>query len=535
MGHAVASSALLSSFFLCLYSTLATPVPEENFLRCFSTHSSTPNAGSQVMIIHTPNNSTSNYTSLLQSSIQNLRFRNPTTPKPLLIVTPTQKSHVRASIICCKTHGLQLRVRSGGHDYEGLSYLSSYARPFIVVDLLNLRSIAVHLRSQTMWVQAGATLGEVYHKIANASNVLGFPAGLCHTIGTGGHFGAGGIGTLMRKHGLASDKIIDASFIDAEGRILNRKSMGEELFWAIRGGGASSFGVVLEWKIRLVHVPPTVTVFTFSKTLEQGATKLVGKWQSIAHQFPEDLFIRLLIQPRNGSTIQVLFNSLFLGTLEKLMLLMHERFPELGLQRKDCLEMSWIESAVNFSGLNSVDDLLNRGLQVKTFYKAKSDFLEKPISQIGLEGIWKRLLEDDTMYMIIDPMGGKMSRISASKIAFPYRKRYIYNIQYLVRWGDGDDNGEKHLDSIRRLHEYLTPHVSQSPRGAYLNYRDLDLGMNQEGNVSYSTATVWGEQYFGANFKRLARVKGAVDPTNFFIDEQSIPPLLAESRVIKCR
>ncbi|KAL5976155.1 hypothetical protein ACLOJK_020485 [Asimina triloba] len=354
-------------------------------------------------------------------------------------------------------------------------------------------------------------------------------------IGTGGHFGAGGIGTLMRKHGLAADHIIDASFIDAEGRILNRKSMGEDLFWAIRGGGASSFGVVLEWKIRLVHVPPTVTVFTFSKTLEQGATKLVGKWQSIAHQFPEDLFIRLLIQPRNGSTMQVLFNSLFLGTLEKLMLLMHERFPELGLQKKDCLEMSWIESAVNFSGLNSVDDLLNRGLQVKTFYKAKSDFLEKPISQIGLEGIWKRLLEDDTMYMIIDPMGGKMSRISASKIAFPYRKRYIYNIQYLVRWGDGDDNGEKHLDSFRRLHEYLTPHVSQSPRGAYLNYRDLDLGMNQEGNVSYSTARVWGDQYFGANFKRLARVKGAVDRTNFFINEQSIPPLLAESGVVKCR
>ncbi|KAL5976138.1 hypothetical protein ACLOJK_020468 [Asimina triloba] len=470
MGHAVASSALLSSFFLCLYSTLATPVPEENFLRCFSTHSSTPNAGSQVMIIHTPNNSTSNYTSHLHPTILH--------PKPQISEPHHPKTSPYPSIICCKTHGLQLRVRSGGHDYEGLSYLSSYARPFIVVDLLNLRSIAVHLRSQTMWVQAGATLGEVYHKIANASNVLGFPAGLCHTIGTGGHFGAGGIGTLMRKHGLAADHIIDASFIDAEGRILNRKSMGEDLFWAIRGGGASSFGVVLEWKIRLVHVPPTVTVFTFSKTLEQGATKLVGKWQSIAHQFPEDLFIRLLIQPRNGSTIQVLFNSLFLGTLEKLMLLMHERFPELGLQRKDCLEMSWIESAVNFSGLNSVDDLLNRGLQVKTFYKAKSDFLEKPISQI-------------------------------------------------------DDNGEKHLDSIRRLHEYLTPQVS--PRGAYLNYRDLDLGMNQEGNVSYSTARVWGEQYFGANFKRLARVKGAVDRTNFFIDEQSIPPLLAESRVVKCR
>lgn len=49
--------------------------------------------------------------------------------------------------------------------------------------------------------------------------------------------------------------------IDVQGRILNRASMGEDLFWAITGGRGSSFGVVLAYKIRLVCVPPKVTVF----------------------------------------------------------------------------------------------------------------------------------------------------------------------------------------------------------------------------------------------------------------------------------
>ncbi|XP_058071283.1 berberine bridge enzyme-like 18 [Magnolia sinica] len=146
-----------------------------------------------------------------------------------------------------------------------------------------------------MWVQSGASVGEVYYQIGQMNSSLAFLAGICSTIAVGGHFGGGGLGTMMRKHGLATDNVVDAYLIDADGQLHDRKSMGEDLFWAIRGGGASSFGIILSWKIKLVHVPPTVTVFTISKTLEQGATKLVERWQSIADKFSEDLFIRLFI------------------------------------------------------------------------------------------------------------------------------------------------------------------------------------------------------------------------------------------------
>jgi len=71
----------------------------------------------------------------------------------------------------------------------------------------------------------------------------------------------------------------------------------------------------------------------------------------------------------------------------------------------------------------------------------------------------------------------------------------------------------------------MTPYVSKSPRAAYYNYRDLDLGSNKHDNTSYSEASVWGIKYFKGNFKRLAQIKTKFDPRNFFRNEQSIPLL----------
>jgi len=78
------------------------------------------------------------------------------------------------------------------------------------------------------------------------------------------------------------------------------------------------------------------------------------------------------------------------------------------------------------------------------------------------------------------------------------------------------------------LYDFMGQHVSKSPREAYANFRDLDIGENTvvKDVSAFHNATVWGHKYFGSNFQRLATVKGKVDPTDYFRNEQSIPPLL---------
>ena len=78
----------------------------------------------------------------------------------------------------------------------------------------------------------------------------------------------------------------------------------------------------------------------------------------------------------------------------------------------------------------------------------------------------------------------------------------------------------------------MTPYVSESPRCSYLNYIDVDLGVNQKGNVSYEEASIWGTKYFKDNFDRLVQVKNRVDSDNFFWYEQSIPSVANRNYVI---
>ncbi|WCJ39741.1 FAD-binding Berberine family protein [Euphorbia peplus] len=472
----------------------------EAFVKCLVNHSDPSYPISPA--IYSPRINISSYSSILQSYIRNLRFNVASIPKPFLILTALHPSHVQAAVICAKKHGLQMKIRSGGHDYEGSSYISDV--PFFVLDMFNLRKIDVDVENETAWVQTGATLGELYYRIAEKSKVHGFPGGVCPTVGVGGHLSGGGYGNMMRKYGLSADNIIDAQIVNADGKICDRKSMGEDLFWAIRGGGGASFAVVLAYKVNLVRVPVVVNVFRVERTVDQhNVTEIVDQWQHVAYKLEDNLFIRVILDVINSvtrigeKTIRSTFRGMFLGDSESLISIMDRSFPTLGLVSSDCIQTSWAESVLfwaDFTSGTPTTALLSRTHLGVPYLKRKSDYVKEPIPKHELEGIWKKMIELETPQLLFNPYGGRMGEIPRTAIPFPHRAGNLWKIQYLTNWYEGGKEAENHhIDMTRKLYEYMTPFVSKNPRQAFLNYRDHDLGINSHnGSISYSQGRVYG-------------------------------------------
>ncbi|XP_076957672.1 cannabidiolic acid synthase-like 2 [Bidens hawaiensis] len=214
--HIITQTLLHLLLVLTLISTSISDPLADNFLQCLSQD---PNVTTSDFVF--TENSTE-YSSVLQSTIINLRFSTSTTPKPLAIVTPLTYSHAQTTILCSKSFNIQIRIRSGGHDYAGLSYTSYDQSSFVVLDLRELRSITIDSDQNSAWVETGATIGEFYYWVSQASQNLGFPAGICTTVGVGVQISGGGFGTMIRKYGLAADNVIDARIVDANGRLLDR-------------------------------------------------------------------------------------------------------------------------------------------------------------------------------------------------------------------------------------------------------------------------------------------------------------------------
>ncbi|MBA0588511.1 hypothetical protein Gorai_001608 [Gossypium raimondii] len=197
--------------------------------------------------------------------------------------------------------------------------------------------------------------------------------------------------------------------------------------------------------------------------------------------------------------------------------------------------MSFVESnlALGLLPNQNLEILLDRNYRVSFLvatpsFKTKSDYVKKPIPEIGFQGIWSQLFEPEARGATLNfvAYGGKMDEIPESAVAFPHQKGNLYKISCKIRWREEDNvNSERYIAWMRILHSYMKSFVSKSPREAYVNYRDLDIGKNNEdGYTTYAQMSTWGRKYFKNNFDRLVKIKTKIDPENFFRHEQSISP-----------
>jgi FAD/FMN-containing dehydrogenase len=188
--------------------------------------------------------------------------------------------------------GLPCTIRGGGHSVSGRSVRDGA----LLVDLRGLDGVEVDPEREVVRVGGGALLGEL--DAATQEFGLAVPAGQISHTGVGGLTLGGGLGWLMRRHGLTIDSLLSAEVVLADGEIVRAsKTSHADLFWALRGGGGD-FGVVTEFEFRAHRVGPMLLAGLLLYPWERAGAALRAA-RSLMADAPDELtvFAVLLTAP----------------------------------------------------------------------------------------------------------------------------------------------------------------------------------------------------------------------------------------------
>jgi FAD binding domain-containing protein/berberine-like enzyme len=388
----------------------------------------------------------------------------------------------------CRSNNLPFAVRCGGHSYEGFSQSSS-----VVIDTRLISTITVNKQAKTATVGGGASLGQLYKTIAPLG--FAFPGGSCPTVGVSGHLLGGGYGYLARPYGLACDNLLSLDLIDPQGQQIHADAHeNPDLFWACRGGGGGSFGIVISYELKLI---PLTSVYTFNIHLRglsvHRAAAVMKDRQAWAPNAPESIDSNLVISKNADGGILLRCAGQSVGSLQEL-----ERELKF-ISSEPPQHRTFFEAVTYFSGGWNYPSQPMKG---------KSDYAQSPMTDAGLAVLMEQVLAQTAVYVVCDSYGGAIAEVAANATAFAHRAGTLYCIQYGSTWTSPSAT-EQRLKEMDTCYRTMRPYVSGS---CYVNYCDLE-------------APNWPTAYWGQNLARLQRIKSVFDPDNVFHHAQSIPLL----------
>jgi FAD/FMN-containing dehydrogenase len=415
---------------------------------------------------------------------------------PALIVRVKDATDVSHVVALARESGLELAVKSGGHSVAGHSTTDGG----IVRDLSEMKNLEIDLERRTAWAQTGLTAGEY----TAATGAYGLATGFGDTgsVGIGGITLGGGIGYLVRKHGLTIDDVLAAEVVTADGELLRVDAERHpDLFWAIRGGGGN-FGVATRFQYRLHEVSTIVG----GMLVLPASPEVIASFVAEADAAPEEL-----------STIA---NVMTAPPMPFLPAEVHGRLVVMALL---CYagEVDEGERAVAaFRALAEPIVDMVKPMRYPEIYppeegdyhpvaSARTMFLDT-IDHAVAQTIVEYLQASSAQMAVaqIRVLGGAMARVPADATAFAHRSSPIMvNVAALYEHPDQAPEHEPWLtDFAAELRQ------EEGEGGAYVGF----LGDEGEARVR--------EAYPGSTFERLVAIKGRYDPTNLFRLNQNIPP-----------
>jgi FAD/FMN-containing dehydrogenase len=439
----------------------------------------------QVLFIASGNPEAINY-----AASYNLR----TTLTPKLRALCKTPEAVAAMVDWAREHAVPFALRGGGHCFEDFSQSSE-----LVIDTRLLNRVVFDSAEQMVTAGAGALLSDIYKVVAQEGHAI--PAGICQSVGIAGITLGGGIGHLARSAGLTCDVLKSLELVDAEGRHLSVNARSHaDLFWASRGGGGGSFGVVTQFQFQTVTVPKVI-VFEIDWVLTpQSAVHLMAAWQSLGPGAPEEISTTLYLTKHVKGKVLIRLSGQSIGTEQQLNSLIGVLTGQVKPWSPPRLRhQSFIEAANYFSGSSQT---------IARFYKSKSDIVTVPLSTEAL-GVLFEALESSppgALTITCEALGGAISRVPVTATAIPHRKDALFLIQYSTEYWDQKKKTDNLL-ALARMYQAMRPAMSGA---AYVNYCDADL-------------KDWSRAYWQSNFERLKAAKRKYDPENVFRHGQSIP------------
>ena len=420
---------------------------------------------------------------------------------PALVVCPKNTQDVVRTVRFARSEGLPIAVRGGAHSIAGFSTCDDG----IVIDLALMNSVQVDVEALRA-VAGGGTKWKDFDA-ATQPHGLATTGGLVSSTGVGGFALGGGVGHLVRKHGLTCDNLLSAEIVTADGSVVRASSSeNPDLFWAIRGGGGN-FGVATSLELALHPVGPTVLGGAIFYPGDQ-ATEVVTGWRELLGGLPDEMSSLVVLttappapfipeewhfkkvsavlacwsgDPSEGEPFMKPMRELGTPIADLL-----GPIPYVGLQQM--LDALWEAGSANYFTSTFMDALPDEA--IATFVDHHRSSADLPV-QAELH---------------IHHMGGAMGRVAADATAFTDRQS-----PYLV-------------NCIARTPEpaQLAEHVgwARSARDSMAEYGNGHTYVNFTGVGDDKVRASYPPEIFA----RLQAVKDRYDPSNVFRYNQNIAP-----------
>jgi FAD/FMN-containing dehydrogenase len=421
--------------------------------------------------------------------------------RPACIARCTGVADVIEAVRFARERDLLVAVRSGGHGVGGHAVCDGG----LVVDLSPMKGIRVDPAARTARAEAGVLWGELdretqLHGLATVGGIV------THT-GIAGLTLGGGIGWLMRRHGATVDNLLSVDLVTAEGELLTAsEDENPDLFWGARGGGGN-FGVVTSFEYRLHPVGPIVLAGPIFYPLED-AREVLARYRRFIAAAPDELttIFELSVAPPapflpeavHGRPI-VMVGACYAGAPEDGIEVVRP-LKELGNPLVDLLEPK------RYTALQSMfDPSVPHGWH--RYWKAVE---LPPLTDDAIDTLVEHASAQTSprSYCIVFQLGGALARVGDDETAFG-RRDAAHSVNINAVWTEDDPGGERHVAWARDFFAAMQAHAGGR---VYVNF------LGDEGAERVRQA------YGVRHYERLAELKRAYDPTNFFRLNQNIEP-----------